>query len=821
MKSLIIAEKPSVAKDIAKALGVAPGAGGVYENDQLVISNAIGHLVEIAAPEAIAKQIPVLPDPFDLQPIDRTKEQLTKVVKLIRRDDIGTLINACDAGREGELIFRLIAAYAKSRKTVQRMWLQSMTPGAIRDGYKRLRTDADMQPLSEAAWARAEADWLVGINGSRLCKRLRGDTTPVGRVQTPTLMMVVAREEAIKTFVAKTYYEVRARFDLAAGGYDAKWYCPVDKVRSGEPPERLWDQAEANAILARCKGRNPDRIEEENTTSRSAAPVLFDLTTLQREANQKFGFSASKTLKIAQALYEKYKVLTYPRTDAKALPEDYVPTVTRTVEALGNQGYAAAARRILDNGWIKPTKKVFDNSKISDHFAIVPTGLEPKNLEADKGYTVEDLQKIYDLVAKRLLAVFHPDAVFAVTVRTAWIGEDRFVARGKVLVEAAWQSVYETQQEKVGKASKDDAEDKDGEQLAKLPPLAVGEQGRTGEMKVANDETKSPRRYNEATLLSAMEHAGKEVTDEALRAAMAKKGLGTPATRAATIEGLLASGYMTREKRNLVPTQLAFELKALLVKMGAEALLSPELTGDWEAKLKSIEQRQASRSDFLGEIKGFTLGLVERSAKIEPQAPSGPSVTCSSCGKPMSRRKSAKGFFWGCTGYPDCKSTLPDDNGKPGAPRAAAASAGDTPGVKIPCPKCGQPLRRREGPKGPFWGCSAYPACKATLPDDNGKPGVRAEDVAGKSTRAEVQALTVPPKRNAAPADAGAQTTGSTAAAPKAAPPKANESPIGKKCPGCGIGTLTLKAAPQSKRPYAGCTEFPACKYFLWMDKKS
>lgn len=816
MKSLIIAEKPSVAKDIAKALGVAPGAGGVYENDQLVISNAIGHLVEIAAPEAIARHTPVLPDPFELQPIARTKEQLTKVVKLIRRDDIGTLINACDAGREGELIFRLIAAYAKTRKTVQRMWLQSMTSGAIRDGYKRLRTDADMQPLSEAAWARAEADWLVGINGSRLCKRLRGDTTPVGRVQTPTLMMVVAREEAIKTFVAKTYYEVRARFDLAAGGYDAKWYWPVDKVRSGEPPERLWDQAEANAILARSKGRNPDRIEEENTTSRSAAPVLFDLTTLQREANQKFGFSASKTLKIAQALYEKYKVLTYPRTDAKALPEDYVPTVTRTVEALGNQGYAAAARRILDNGWIKPTKKVFDNSKISDHFAIVPTGVEPKNLEADKGYTAEDLHKIYDLVAKRLLAVFHPDAVFAVTVRTAWIGEDRFVARGKVLVEAGWQSVYERQQEKTG----DETADKDGEQFAKLPPLAVGEQGRTGELKVAKGETKPPSRYTEATLLSAMEHAGKEVTDEALRAAMAKKGLGTPATRAATIEGLLASGYMTREKRSLVPTPLAFELKALLVRMGAEALLSPELTGDWEAKLKSIEERQVSRADFLGEIKLFTLGLVERSAKIQPQAPSGPSVTCPSCGKPMSRRKGANGFFWGCTGYPDCKSTLPDNDGKPGAPRAAAATTGDTAAVKIPCPKCGQPLRRREGPKGPFWGCSAYPTCKATQPDDNGKPGVRVEDVAGKTSRAEMQALRVPPKLTAAPT-AAAPTTGNAAAAQQAVPPKTDETLIGKTCPGCGKGRLTLKAAPQSKRPYGGCTEFPACRYFLWMDKKS
>lgn len=275
----------------------------------------------------------------------------------MKRPDVDTVINACDAGREGEEIFRLIVEYARTSKTLKRMWLQSMTPGAILQASKNLRSDAQMRPLADAARKRNESDWIVGINVTRSCSRIRGEQTTAGRVQTPTLMIVVAREEAIRAFVAQEYFEVQARFTLAAGAYDATWHCPAELVKPGAPAERLWERGKAEAILSRCTGRNPDRIEEHTTPSRSAAPVLFDLTTLQREANQRFGLSAHNTLKIAQALYQTHKVLTYPRTDSQALPEDYVPTVTRTVEALATQGYAEAARRVLDNGWIRPTKR--------------------------------------------------------------------------------------------------------------------------------------------------------------------------------------------------------------------------------------------------------------------------------------------------------------------------------------------------------------------------------------------------------------------------------------------------------------------------------
>lgn len=872
MKALIIAEKPSVAKDIAKALNVPPIAGaGHWENDQLVISNAVGHLVQLAAPQAIANLLPVIPEQFELEALPKTQAQLRKLVDLMGRKDVNVLINACDAGREGEEIFRLIAEYARTTKTIKRMWLQSMTLQSIRDAYRQhLRSDAEMRPLADAARKRGEADWLVGINVTRICSVIFGDMTTAGRVQTPTLMIVVAREEAIRSFIARQYFEVHTSISLTAGAYDAIWQCPVDKVRPREPAERIWDRAEADAVAARCKGKDPDRIDETTTPSRSAAPALFDLTTLQREANQRFGMSANNTLKIAQALYQTHKVLTYPRTDAKALPEDYVPTVTRTIEALATQGYAEAARRVLDNGWIKPTKRVFDNSKISDHFAIVPTGATPQSLTADEG-------KIYDLVARRLLAVFHPDAEYAVTVRTAWIGTDRFVARGRVLVAPGWQAVYQAAPEQ---KSKDVSA---GETTAKLPALAAGESGKTASMKVVKGETKPPDRFNEATLLSAMEHAGKEVSDEQLRAAMAEKGLGTPATRAATIEKLLGEEYMTREKRILMPTAKAFKLKELLIRLKAELLLSPELTGDWEAKLKSIEVGQGKGSDFLDGIKSLTLDIVSRGLQMPPAAtcsacgkpmirrkgpnglfwgctgypgckaalpddngkpgaaraassgtshtiPSDITIGCSKCGKPMAQRKGPRGPFWSCTGYPDCKTTLPDDNGKPGASREASAGArsATSAGVTIPCPKCGKPLTRRKGQKGFFWGCSAYPDCNGTLPNDNGKPGVRTENVGGTATRAEVERLTVPVSPSPQPTRAEAACAEAPSAA-SAVAIAANSSaasagqttggPIGSTCPGCREGTLTLRSAPRSGRPYAGCTAFPGCKYFLWMDQ--
>ncbi|MDR3100479.1 MAG: DNA topoisomerase III, partial [Paraburkholderia sp.] len=412
-KALIIAEKPSVANDIARALGGFTKHDEYYESDDYVLSSAVGHLLEIAAPEEYEVKrgkwsfahLPVIPPHFDLNPIAKSESRLKVLNKLMKRKDVDRLINACDAGREGELIFRLIAQHAKAKQPVQRLWLQSMTPQAIRDGFANLRSDDDMQPLADAARCRSEADWLVGINGTRAMTAFNSKgggffLTTVGRVQTPTLSIVVEREEKIRRFVPRDYWEVRAEFVCAGGFYEGRWYDPKfrkDELDPEKRDSRLWSLPAAETIVAACHGRE-GTVTEESKPSTQLSPALFDLTSLQREANGRFGFSAKNTLGLAQALYEKHKVLTYPRTDARALPEDYIGTVKETLEMLKeSNNYLPHAKQVLDKGWVKPNKRIFDNSKISDHFAIIPTLQAPKSLS-------EPEQKLYDLVVKRFLA---------------------------------------------------------------------------------------------------------------------------------------------------------------------------------------------------------------------------------------------------------------------------------------------------------------------------------------------------------------------------------------------------------------------------------
>src|SRR6478736_2903393 len=387
-KALIIAEKPSVASDIAKALGKFQKHDDYFENDDYVISSAVGHLLTIVPPEGVEaargkwtfKCLPVIPPHFDLQPIEKNEGRLKVLKKLIKRDDVDRLINACDAGREGELIFRNIVRYTKAKQPIQRLWLQSMTPAAIREGFAALRTDESMQPLSDAATSRSEADWLVGINGTRAMTAFNSKLggffrTTVGRVQTPTLAILVEREAKIRKFVPRDFWEVIGTFDAAAGNYTGRWF--DEKFSKSEDDEqlraeRVWDKAKAEEIKAKCLGK-PGVVTEESKPTTSMSPLLYDLTSLQRDANSRFGFSAKNTLGLAQALYEKHKVLTYPRTDSRALPEDYLDTVRSVMEALGQTGYAAFAGTILKSDWIKPNKRIFNNAKISDHFAIIPT----------------------------------------------------------------------------------------------------------------------------------------------------------------------------------------------------------------------------------------------------------------------------------------------------------------------------------------------------------------------------------------------------------------------------------------------------------------
>jgi len=604
-KKLIIAEKPSVAADIARALGGFAKKGEYFESDDYVLSSAVGHLLELTVPEEFDVKrgkwsfahLPVIPPRFELAPLEKTESRLGVLLKLLKRKDVVGVVNACDAGREGELIFRYIMQYSKIRKPVERLWLQSMTPASIREGFERLRADREMLPLADAAKCRSEADWLVGINGTRAMTAFNSKEggfylTTVGRVQTPTLAVLVERESRIREFKSRDYWEVHARFGAKAGEYPGRWFDP--QFRKDEDAERkaerLWRAAEAEAIVAACRGK-PGSVSEETKPTTQASPLLFDLTSLQREANGRFGFSARGTLALAQALYERHKVLTYPRTDSRALPEDYLGTVKKTMDLLaGERDYAPLAKAVLKNGWVKPNRRIFDNSKISDHFAIIPTLQAPKNLNDAE-------RKLYDLVVRRFLAVFHPAAEFLQTTRITTVGEHRFKTEGKVLQVAGWLAVY-------GRATQDEGEN--------LAPVAAGEKVATREIAATAHQTKPPARYTEATLLSAMEGAGRLVEDDELRAAMEAKGLGTPATRAAIIEGLIREEYVHRNGRELVPTPKAFSLLFALRHFGVTEITSPELTGDWEFKLKLMELGRLKRDEFMEHIEQVTRDLVER-----------------------------------------------------------------------------------------------------------------------------------------------------------------------------------------------------------------
>ncbi len=632
-KALIIAEKPSVASDIAKALGGFKKEGDHFESDQFVLSSAVGHLLQLSLPEGVEVKrgkwtfahLPVIPPNFDLKPIEKSEDRLKVLLKLLKRKDVDRLINACDAGREGELIFRYIIQHAKAKQPFQRLWLQSMTPASIRDGFAALRDGKSMQPLADAAVCRSESDWLVGINGTRALTAFNSKTggfhlTTVGRVQTPTLAIVVEREEKIKNFVPRDYAELHATFGAKAGEYVGRWFDEKftrDKKETDVDlkAERIWDRKKADAIKAKCLGQIGIATEESKPTT-SLSPLLYDLTSLQRDGNSRFGFSAKNTLGLAQALYERHKVLTYPRTDSRALPEDYLDTVKTTLQMLSQGEYGPLAGDVLKQGWVRPNKRIFNNTKISDHHAIIPTSQAPKGLS-------EPEQKLYDLVTRRFLSVFYPAAEFLVTTRITRVLEEPFKSEGKVMVVAGWTAVYGKEAEKE-------------DQTPSLCPVQPNEQVKTKEIELIATQTKPPARYTEATLLSAMEGAGKLVEDEELREAMSQKGLGTPATRAAIIEGLLFEKYLLRNFRELQPTAKAFSLITLLRGLDIPELSAPELTGDWEFKLKQMERGELQRPEFMHQIEEMTRKIVSKAKQHESDTVPGNytdlKVPCPKCG---------------------------------------------------------------------------------------------------------------------------------------------------------------------------------------------
>jgi DNA topoisomerase III len=628
-KTLIIAEKPSVARDLARVLGRFKHEKDFYENDSYVISSAVGHVVEMVPPEGAEvkrgkwklENLPVLPDHFDLVPKEKTKDRLYLLKKLAERPDVTEIINACDAGREGELIFRNTMRWIGGKKPTRRLWLQSMTADSIRAGFEYLRSEQEMRPLADAARSRAESDWLVGINATRALTSFNSRSggfqmTAAGRVQTPTLAILAGREEKIRGFKPRIYFEVHAEFGVEAGSYAGRWFDENFKKNGEEDAraERIWDRERAATIEAKCKGKT-GIVTEEKKPSSQLSPLLYDLTTLQREANNRFGLHARRTLQLAQALYEKHKVLTYPRTDSRYLPEDNLAQVRKVMSTFDDPTLARHAKKALSNDWVKPTKRVFNNAKVSDHHAIIPTGASPAHLD-------EFERKIFDMIARRTIAVFYPAAQFEVTTRITRVEGEPFKTDGKIIVDPGWLAVY-------GKEA-------NGDDDQAVVPISANESAKVLAVEIRENETKPPARFTEGTLLSAMEGAGKLVEDEELREAMRERGLGTPATRSQIIEGLIHDGYIERKGKELIVTAKGLSLITLLRNLHTDVLCTPEMTGEWESRLKQMAHGKLDRKHFMEDIRDLTREIVENVRNFRGETIEGEYATidakCPNCG---------------------------------------------------------------------------------------------------------------------------------------------------------------------------------------------
>jgi DNA topoisomerase-3 len=644
-KTLVVAEKPSVARDLASTL---PGSFKQskdkthLEGEDYVVTWAVGHLVGLAPPDEYDPKLkkwrfadlPILPEKFKLIPNDeRAGKQLRAIHRLMADDQVETIVNACDAGREGELIFAYVYDLAPVHKPVQRLWLSSMTKTAIKEAFEHLRPGEELMSLEEAARSRSEADWLVGMNATRAASiRLRAafdGAVSLGRVQTPTLALVARREEEIRNFVPEPYWLVEARFEASE-----------ERRYSGRylGGKRLPNEAEAQTIVDAVQGQAGEITKLDISEQREQPQLLYDLTSLQRHANSMYGFSARRTLSAAQRLYEDHKALTYPRTNSRFLTGDMVAEIKPTAEHVGhNPGYAAGARFVLELDSL-PLGRVVNDAKVQDHHAIIPT-----NSEHDLSKMGSDEVKIYDLVAKRFLAVFHPEAVFERTRVETTVREQVFRTSGRRLVEAGWRAVY-------GELAEDDRgeDDSGGDQL--LPRLEQGEGVQTLEVEWMRKETQPPRRFSDASLLGAMETAGKEVEDAELREAMKDSGIGTPATRASIIERLVDVGYIERDGRSLVATEKGIQVIRLL---GEHQLTSPELTGSWERRLRLIEQAQDTRPAFMDDIKKFTTETVQELDKLKgvqiERAKLGP---CPICGREITENR--KGYSCWSREDPGC-----------------------------------------------------------------------------------------------------------------------------------------------------------------------
>ncbi|MFL5992546.1 MAG: DNA topoisomerase 3, partial [Rubrobacteraceae bacterium] len=630
---------PSVGRDVARVLpGPFAKHEGYLEASDHIITWAVGHLVQLAEPDEYDARfkkwrmadLPILPDEFKLVVRDeRSRKQMTVITRLLGRDDVEDVVNACDAGREGELIFAYVYEKAGGKQPVKRLWLNSMTMQAMREAFAHLRDGAELAKLEAAARSRSEADWIVGMNATRAATiRLRSSfdgAVSLGRVQTPTLAILTRREEEIRAFKPEKYWLVDAKF---ATDDDRRY---EGRFHAGAQP-RLKTSAEADAIVAAVRGKRGEITKLDKSKRTERAPLLFDLTSLQREANTRFGFSARRTLAAAQRCYEEHKVLTYPRTSSRYLTSDMVPEFKEIAGRVGRRPEYREAASYVQSLDLLPLGRVVDDAKVGDHHAIIPTNsdhaLEKMN---------DDDRRVYDLVARRFLAVFFPAARFENTTVVTEVRGETFLSKGRVVLEAGWRALYP-----------DGVGGKKEKEPPVLPPIEVGQEWRVAKVGVKEGETKPPPRYSESALLGAMETAGKFVEDEELRQAMKESGLGTPATRAAIIERLIKVGYVEREKKALVPTSKG---RALISLLRESPLSSPELTGQWERRLAEMERGAERRLDFMADIGSFTTSLVEGVRAMEGEKLASrsrePLGACPKCGSPVVETQKA----YGCSAW--------------------------------------------------------------------------------------------------------------------------------------------------------------------------
>lgn len=775
MKALIIAEKPSVAADIAAALGGFQKAGQHWERSDAIVASAVGHLIEIGLPDEHSSTfdlaaLPILPKHFTLNVIAGTSSKFSELKTLMHRQEVSQVVNACDAGREGELIFRLIYEKAGCHKPMYRMWIRSMTSEAIREAHSQMQPGSSYDALATAARLRSEADLVLGINGTRGASLLRKQETGqfelynAGRVQTPVLTLVVERAQAIKDFVAQPFWELVGHFKLKSGQYQGRVIGLLKSDPDSTKPVRFGTREKAASVLQRYQAVQSWTVHDTATVEVKNPPRLFDLTTLQREANKRFRMSAKQTLEIAQALYERHKLTTYPRTDASCLPEDYPAECRRILQALGQtDAYRPLVHeRVTDLLDFKPSKRIFDNGRISDHFAIIPTGNAPAELS-------ESEARIYDLIVRRFVAAFYPSAVINVTTRiTTPEGlPGRFITIGKVFADRGWMQVYDDHEAK-----------QQSSQNSELCPLIPADKCQAHLLRIEVDArmTTPPIPYTEATLLSAMERAGQFVDEDELRDAMQEKGLGTPATRAAIIEGLLRdkdgrgnpkTPYLIRDGKagHLLPTDKAIQFINFLKTSGIDALTSPKSTGEWEYQLLQVQKGRADPRQFRSDIYQVTSDMVaimrDKAAKAETPSLNAP---CPCCGQRMQvffkgykcSDEACKFVLWNTIAgrkiTPEeaekllLTGSLPKLKGfvsKTGKRFEAglrldeqhklqfvfeqqAASNRPAPSSQYACKVCGKPLiHRKKAGKGGFnfWGCSGYQdGCKTSYPDKSGKP---------------------------------------------------------------------------------------------------